>query len=151
MLAKPHLAAHICSDLIGECPSQRGGGGGGSAGLFDMLKVGCSNPRLTISQGLHITPGVFQVSVQLKTTVDHRACLFFQSLPNPPHQCQHCESYEVSRSLRDKFPAKITNKQPKRRVKNHSSLRRVQRKTSYFLRKQQTYSFGLCVYYALNN
>lgn len=62
------------------------------------------------------------LSVQVKTTVDHRACLFFQSLPNPPHQCQHHESYEVSRSLRDKCPAKITNKQPKRRVKNHSNL-----------------------------
>ena len=59
MLAKPPLAAHICLDLIRECPSQ--GGGGGSAGLFDMLKVGCSNPRLTTSQGLHITPGAFQV------------------------------------------------------------------------------------------
>ena len=58
MLPKPPLAAHICLDLIRECPSQ---GGGGSAGLFDMLKVGCSNPRLTTSQGLHITPGAFQV------------------------------------------------------------------------------------------
>lgn len=58
MLAKPPLAAHICSDLVRECPSQAGGG---DAGLFDMLKVGCSIPRLTTSQGLHITPCVFQV------------------------------------------------------------------------------------------
>lgn len=57
--------------------------------------------------------------------MDRKAYLFFQSLPNPPHQCQHGESYEVSRSLRDKFPAKITKKTTKMKKTSQKSFKPV--------------------------
>ena len=129
-----------------------GGGGGVSADLFDMLKGLVFEPQSDYQPGSSNNPWRF-LSVQLKTTVDHKACLFFQSLPNPPHQCQHCESYEVSRSLRNKFPAKITNKQPKRRVKNHPNFCRVNEKHHIPppLPQITNILFGLCVHRAVEN
>ena len=96
------------------------GAGGGSADLFDMFKVSCSNPSLTTSRGLQITPGVFKVySWKLQWTTElasfskvsqtHRINV---NIVNPMECLVHCvinflQNYKQTTKKMSQKPSKL--------------------------------------------